>query len=184
MRIVDADIAGVKVLHADKHADRRGFLSETFRASALEAAGMPSSFVLELHTSTVTAGTIRGLHFQVPPRAQAKLIRVVRGAIHDVVVDLRRASPTYGKHVAVELSAQAWNQLFVPVGFAHGFCTLEPSTEVVYRITEYHSPEHERGLVWDDPGLGIRWPAVADRALVSDRDLQFPRLADLPAFFG
>jgi len=126
---------------------------------------------------------VRGLHFQTGPFAQAKLVSVTRGRILDVVVDLRRSSPAYGRHVPMELSAEAGQQLYVPVGFAHGFCTLEPDTEVMYKVSAPYSPGHDRGLAWDDPALGIAWPVAPERAILSDKDRIHPRLADLPAYF-
>jgi dTDP-4-dehydrorhamnose 3,5-epimerase len=132
---------------------------------------------------SVAAGTVRGLHFQVPPRAQDKLVRVTRGSVFDVAVDLRRGAPTYGRHVAVTLSAANWEQVFIPRGFAHGYCSLEPDTEVLYKVTDYYSPEHDRGLLWNDPALGVKWPVPAEAALVSERDRRHPTLAALPDYF-
>ncbi len=133
---------------------------------------------------SVEKGTIRGLHFQVPPFAQDKLVRVIRGAILDVAVHLRRSSPTRGEHVAVEISAENWNQILVPMGFAHGFCTLKPNTLVVYKVTNYYSLDHDRGLLWNDPALGIKWPVPTDEVVISERDTKWPPLAELPHFFG
>jgi dTDP-4-dehydrorhamnose 3,5-epimerase len=127
-------------------------------------------------------GTVRGLHFQVPPHAQAKLLRVVRGAVFDVAVDLRQGSPSYGRHVSAVISAAAWNQIFVPVGFAHGFCTLEPDTEVIYKVSDFYAPEAERGLLWSDPALAIDWPAGAGKVL-AERDRGWPPLRDLERIF-
>ena len=131
------------------------------------------------HSLSAAAGTIRGLHFQIAPHAQAKLVRVVRGRVLDVAVDLRRSSPTFGRHFAVELSADNWAQLFVPVGFAHGFCTLTEDVEVLYKVSELYSPAHDRGLAWDDPDLAIAWPVAAPSAVLSDKDRRWPRLRDL-----
>ena len=135
------------------------------------------------HSLSVTKGTLRGLHFQVPPFAQHKLVRVVHGAILDVAVDLRRDSPTFGKHVTTELSADAWNQVFVPIGFAHGYCTLEPNTQIIYKVSCRYAPDHERGLLWNDPALDIDWPVSADEAAISDRDRQMPLLSELTDLF-
>lgn len=164
--------------------DSRGFYSTTFATEALAAAGIAErNWMQDSHVLSTARGTVRGLHFQIPPSAQAKLVRVSRGAILDVAVDLRRGAPTYGRHVAIEISAAAWNQVFVPAGFAHGYCTLEPDTEVIYKVSHAYAPQHERGLDWRDPALGIAWPVPADAAVLSERDRQWPRLAELPAWF-
>jgi dTDP-4-dehydrorhamnose 3,5-epimerase len=123
------------------------------------------------------------LHFQTPPFAQAKLLRVTSGSVFDVAVDIRWGSPTFGRHIAAVLSASEWNQLFVPEGFAHGYCTLEPDTEVLYKVSAYYSPEHDRGLLWCDPALGIDWPISVDEALISGKDRIHPPLSRLPRFF-
>ncbi len=183
MQVISTDIADVKELRPIRHHDSRGFFSEIFRETALREHGIEASFVQENLSLSVDRGVVRGLHFQVPPAAQAKLIRVGAGSILDVAVDIRRGSPTYGQHVAVMLSADEGNQLFVPEGFAHGYCTLEPNTEVVYKVNRYYSAEHDRGLAWDDPALAIAWPVAPEAALLSDRDRRQPLLADLPAHF-
>jgi dTDP-4-dehydrorhamnose 3,5-epimerase len=183
MELVKTAIPGVLVLRPARLIDGRGFFSETFRLSWMAEAGLPASWVQDNHSLSVAAGTIRGLHFQVPPRAQDKLVRVTRGSVLDVSVDLRRGSPTYGRHVAVTLSAADWGQVFIPRGFAHGYCSLEPDTEVLYKVTDYYSAEHDRGLLWNDPALGIEWPVPAEAALVSERDRRHPTLAALPDYF-
>ena len=131
-----------------------------------------------------TNGTVRGLHFQTPPKAQDKLIRCTRGAILDVAVDIRRSSKTYGHHVSVVLSAENWSQLLVPKGFAHGYVTLEPDTEVIYKVTDYYAPAHDKGLAWDDPELGIAWGITRAQAVLSDKDKMQPRLAELMHAFA
>jgi dTDP-4-dehydrorhamnose 3,5-epimerase len=175
-------IDGVKLLTPTRIHDHRGFLSEVYRRTSLEAAGLAIDFVQENHLMSERAGTIRGLHFQIPPFAQDKLVRVTRGRILDIAVDLRRRSRTFGQHVAVELSTDNWHQLFIPKGFAHGLCTLEADTEVVYKASAYYSRECDRGLLWNDPDLAIDWP-VAATAHLSDADRRQPRLRELPDFF-
>ena len=163
--------------------DPRGFFSETYNSTMLAAAGIGQAFVQDNHALSRSKGVLRGLHFQVDPHAQGKLVRVVRGAILDVAVDIRRGSPTYGRHVSATLSAENWAQLWVPVGFAHAYCTLEPDTEVIYKVTDFYAPECDRGLAFDDPDLGIAWPISAAEAILSDKDRRHPRLRDLPAYF-
>jgi len=183
LEIEPTAIPAVKLLRARKFADARGFVSEVYKRGALEAAGLFLDFVQENHLFSARAGTVRGLHFQMPPFAQDKLVRAVRGRILDVAVDLRRSSPTFGRHVAVELSADDVRQLFIPKGFAHGLCTLEPDTAVVYKATNYYSHECQRGLLWHDPDLGIEWPVSESTACTSDADKAHPRLRELPVFF-
>lgn len=178
------DIPEVKIITPKRFADDRGFFSEVYSCRQFKEAGIDIVFVQDNHSLSVKTGTVRGLHFQAPPFAQDKLIRVVRGSVLDVAVDLRRSSPTYGRHVAVELSAANGRQLLVPIGFAHGFCTLEPDTEVIYKVSNYYSKDHDRGLAWDDPALGIRWPVAPGDAVLSDKDGRQPRFAELPAYFA
>ena len=179
--IISLALPDVKVIVPDRFGDERGFFSETYSRRSLADAGIEDEFIQDNHSLSVLVGTVRGLHYQLPPFAQAKLVRVTRGAILDVAVDIRRGSPTFGQHVSATLSAAAWNQIYVPVGFAHGFCTLEPDTEVVYKVTAYYSRAHDRGIGWDDPELGIAWPLDPESALLSDKDRNQPRLADVPA---
>lgn len=174
---------GVQIVRPERHEDERGFLSEVFNRRRLAEVEIRDDFVQENHILSRTPGTIRGLHFQIDPSPAAKLLRVVRGAIFDVVVDLRSGSASYGEHLAVELSASSWEQIYVPVGFAHGFCSLEPNTEVTYRVSDYWSPEVDKGLLWNDPDLGIQWPINDNEAVVSDKDRGQPRLAELPGYF-
>jgi dTDP-4-dehydrorhamnose 3,5-epimerase len=172
-------IAGVWSVTPGKFADERGFFSETYNRQELSAAGLDGEFVQDNHSLSRRPGTLRGLHFQLEPFAQAKLVRVIRGAVLDVVVDLRRSSPTFGQHVSVVLSAEAWNQLLVPVGCAHGFCTTEPDTEVCYKVSAAYSREHDRGLRWDDPSLAIAWPLPEGGPVLSAKDARLPLLAEL-----
>ena len=184
MRVEALNIPAVKILAPGKHGDDRGFFSETYNKKALAAAGVRLEFVQDNHSFSAAKGTVRGLHFQTPPFAQDKLVRVVRGAVFDVAVDLRRDSPTYGRHVSATLSATAWNQILVPIGFAHGLMTLEPDTEVIYKVSDYYAPEHDHGLLWNDPALGIEWPLAEHEAILSDKDRAQPRFADFATPFG
>ena len=177
MQVIETAIPDVKVLVPKQFKDHRGFFSEVYSRKALKDLGIFREFVQDNHSLSVEKGVLRGLHFQVPPMAQDKLVRVVRGAILDVAVDVRRVSPTFGKHVAVEISAENWRQIFVPVGFAHGFVTLEPNTEVLYKVSAPYSPGHERGVKWNDPALGINWGVGEGQAVLSARDQTHPPLA-------
>ncbi|MBT9445629.1 MAG: dTDP-4-dehydrorhamnose 3,5-epimerase [Hyphomonadaceae bacterium] len=184
MRVIETAIPGVLVVEPKKHGDERGFFSETFKASALAAHGVTHGWRQDNHSFSGRKGVVRGLHFQAPPQAQAKLLRVTRGAILDVAVDIRCGSPTFGRHVAVELSAANWRQLYVPVGMAHGFCTLEVDTEVLYKTSEEYAPETERGLHWLDPALAIAWPISAAEATVNVRDQAWPNLTNTSSPFS
>lgn len=167
----------------DIHGDERGTFAETFRADCFEAAAGAADFVQDNQSWSKPAGTVRGLHFQVAPSAQGKLVRVLQGAIRDVAVDIRVGSETYGEHVAVELSAENWRQLWIPPGFAHGFVTLEPDTAVAYKVTAHYDAKAERGLAWDDPALGIDWGIDPGEATLSRKDLSWPRLADVDTVY-
>jgi dTDP-4-dehydrorhamnose 3,5-epimerase len=176
-------IADVKLVVPRIHRDPRGFFSETYSRRDVAAAGIATEFVQDNHALSIKAGTLRGLHFQVPPHAQGKLVRVTRGAVFDVAVDIRLGSPTFGQHVSATLSAENWIQIWVPPGFAHGYCTLEPDTEVIYKVTDYYAPDCDRGLRWDDASLGIQWPVDRAKIMVSDRDRRQPLLQEMaPAF--
>ena len=184
MHISSLALCDIKVLSPIKHGDSRGLFSEVYNKQAFAQAGYEIEFVQDNHSFSTDKGTVRGLHFQPPPVAQHKLVRVVRGSVFDVAVDLRRPSATYGLHASVVLSADAWNQVFIPIGFAHGFMTLESNTEVVYKVSDYYSPEHDRGLLWSDPELGIQWPLPVEDAVLSDKDEGHPRLAELESPFS
>jgi len=183
MQVQALEIPDVKLITPVKHADDRGFFSETFHAEALARAGVDGRFVQDNHSLSRQRGVVRGLHYQVPPRAQGKLVRVTRGAVFDVAVDLRRGSPTFAKHVSAVLSAANWAQLWIPVGFAHGFCTLESDTEVQYKVTDYYAPDCDHGILWSDPALGIPWPVPVAEAILSEKDRRQPLLCHAPAAF-
>jgi dTDP-4-dehydrorhamnose 3,5-epimerase len=168
-----------------RHVDHRGYFAETYSRRKYSELGIDVEFVQDNHSLSLYVGTLRGLHFQAPPHAQAKLVRCVRGAIYDVAVDIRRGSPTYGQWVGYELTAENGDELYVPVGFAHGFLTLEPDSEIVYKCSDYYAPETEGSVLWNDPDIIIDWPTVSD-PILSDKDVAAPLLADLdsPFVFG
>jgi dTDP-4-dehydrorhamnose 3,5-epimerase len=183
LTVTPTAIDAVKVITPKNFPDARGVFCETYNHRRFVEHGVAFDFVQDNQSSSRETGTIRGLHFQSHPAAQDKLVRVVRGRILDVAVDLRRASPSYGQWVAEELSAENGKQLLVPVGFAHGFCTLEPDTEVVYKVTQHYSPAHDFGVAWDDPDLAIDWPVDRDQVVLSDKDARLPPFRSLPAYF-
>jgi dTDP-4-dehydrorhamnose 3,5-epimerase len=183
MDVLELAIPDVKVLVPKKFGDHRGFFSEVYSRRACEAAGIATEFVQDNHSLSGPRGTVRALHYQLAPMAQAKLVRVTRGTILDVAVDIRRSSPTFGRQVSCELSAANWKQMWIPVGFAHGFVTLEPDTEVIYKVTEYYSPQHERGIRWNDPDLAIDWGIDPVEAVLSGRDTAHPFFKDQAALF-
>lgn len=176
-------IAGLLEIRPRRFADERGFFSETWNAAAWRQAGIEQDFVQDNHSLSASRGTLRGLHFQTPPAAQAKLVRVTRGSVFDVAVDLRTGSPTYGQWAGVTLSASEWNQLLVPEGFAHGFLTLEPDTEVQYKTSAPYDPVADRAIRFDDPALAIDWPIDAAAVILSDRDRAAPLLAEVETGF-
>jgi len=176
-------IPEVLLIKPERFGDERGFFSETYREAALAEAGFHHAFVQDNHSVSEQRGTVRGLHLQRPPFAQAKLVRVIAGCILDVVIDIRTGSPTYGHHVAVELSADNWLQLLAPAGFAHGFQTLTPGAAVIYKVTEYYRPDEEEGLLWCDPDLGVDWPISQPQATVNARDGKWPSLKDFRSAF-
>ena len=183
MQLIPTEIPAVKLIVPKKFGDHRGFFSEVYSQKALAEVGVACDFVQDNHSLSVEKGVLRGLHYQVEPMAQDKLVRVVHGAILDIAVDIRRASPTFGRHVSAVLSAENWQQIFVPAGFAHGFVTLQPNTEVLYKVTKCYSPTHERGIRWNDPKLAINWGIDEASAILSNRDREHPMLAEAKDLF-
>jgi dTDP-4-dehydrorhamnose 3,5-epimerase len=183
MDVEATSLPGVLLLKPRYFHDARGYFVETYNARSAKQAGLGATFVQDNQALSRQRGTVRALHFQVPPKAQAKLVRVLRGSICDVAVDLRLGSPSYGKWMAANLTAQGGEQIFVPRGFAHGYCTIEDDTEVAYKVDDYYAPECEQGLIWDDPMLGIGWPVSPADAVLSDKDRKLPRFADFASPF-
>lgn len=183
MQVERLAIPDVMVVTPKRFGDQRGFFAETWSRRTYAEAGIDVDFVQDNHSLSGPVGVIRGLHFQVSPSPQGKLVRVVRGRILDVAVDLRHGSASFGRFVTAELSAENGSQMWVPVGFAHGFCTLEPDTEVIYKVTGYYDAAADKGLAFDDPALAIPWPVSPDQATVSDKDRRHPMLGDLPIYF-
>jgi dTDP-4-dehydrorhamnose 3,5-epimerase len=183
MQVLSSHFRDVKLLRPERHIDNRGFFSETYNKQAFARVGIHNEFLQDNHSLSRGKGVVRGLHFQTPPHAQAKLLKVLRGAIFDVVVDIRIGSPTFGQHIATVLSSEDWNQIFIPAGFAHGFCTLQAETEILYKVDHYYAPAHDRGIRWNDPALGIAWPIAALEAELSEKDRKLPMLSELPPIF-
>lgn len=183
MQVIETAIPDVKILVPRVFRDERGVLCESYSKRTLASLGIDLEFVQDNHSLSLERNVVRGLHFQIPPFAQDKLVRVVSGSAFDVAVDIRRDSATFGKHVATVLSAEDFRQVLIPAGFAHGFCTLEANTLFLYKVTRFYSPQHDRGILWDDPDLGIQWPVSAGQALLSEKDLRFPRLKDSTDLF-
>jgi dTDP-4-dehydrorhamnose 3,5-epimerase len=184
MKFRDFRIAGPVEILPSRIEDERGYFSETFRKKAFAELVGCVEFVQDNQSLSLREGTIRGLHFQSKPMAQGKLVRCLAGRIFDVAVDLRTGSDTFGRWISVELTPEDNNQLWVPVGFGHGFCTLKPNSVISYRVTNYYSPEKDKGVAWDDPDIGVDWPSVADPDTLSGKDRQQPSLAELPAYFS
>lgn len=183
MEIASLDIAGIKLLTPRHIGDERGYFAETFRLDIFTQHVGAFAFVQDNESLSARRGTIRGLHFQSSPHAQGKLVRCAAGALFDVAVDIRRGSPTFGHWVSEILTPQNGKQLWIPPGFAHGFCSIEPDTVICYKVTDYYSAECDKGLRWDDPAIGIVWPDAADAETLSPKDRQQPLLADLPDYF-
>jgi dTDP-4-dehydrorhamnose 3,5-epimerase len=183
MDIRKFDLPGLVLLRMRRFSDARGYFAETYNQRAFQAAGITARFVQDNQSFSAKRGTIRGLHFQLPPATQAKLVRVLHGSVHDVAVDLRVGSPTYGRWIGETLTADGGEQLFVPHGFAHGFCTLEPDTIVVYKVDDFYAPASDSGLIWNDPVLAIAWPVAPTEVVLSDKDLKLGRFADFVSPF-
>ncbi|WP_420860281.1 dTDP-4-dehydrorhamnose 3,5-epimerase [Marivivens marinus] len=183
MRIEETPIAGLLVLTPKRFGDNRGFFSESYSARAMSEAGVDTVFVQDNHSLSAKVGTVRGLHFQTPPHAQAKLVRCGKGCLFDVAVDIRKGSPTYGQWFGVELSFENGKQLLVPEGFAHGFVTRAPDTEIIYKCSDYYAPDCEGAVRWDDPAVGIDWALGEVTPILSDKDAVAPGLSDLDSPF-
>jgi dTDP-4-dehydrorhamnose 3,5-epimerase len=183
MQIERLEIEDMLLITPTKHGDHRGFFSETYRDDLLREHGIDVAFLQDNHAYSAERGVLRGLHFQIPPHAQGKLVRCVRGAILDIGVDIRADSPTFGQHAAIELSAANWKQLWIPPGFAHGYIALEQDSEVIYKTTDYYAKSCERGLAWNDPALGIDWRIAKGELVISEKDCTNPCLADIPTYF-
>jgi len=176
MKVTPLKLEGAKLLEPVVHGDGRGYFMESYNEEVLGRQGISYSFIQDNQSLSAEPGVLRGLHYQLNPKAQTKLVRVLSGAIYDVIVDIRRSSPTFGQWVGVILSEYNKHQLLVPKGFAHGFCTLVPNTQVLYKVDEYYSPEHDRGILWNDPALGVDWPVSSP--VLSDKDKRHPVLKD------
>jgi dTDP-4-dehydrorhamnose 3,5-epimerase len=182
LQIRELGLPGVLEITPTRFGDERGFFSETYSEAAFQQSGLNLRFVQDNHSLSAGKGVLRGLHYQLPPRAQDKLVRVVRGSIFDVAVDIRRNSPTFGRWVGLRVSAEGWNQILVPKGFAHGFVTLEDDTEVIYKVTDVYSPEHDRNIRFDDREIGITWPLAAEELTLSAKDQAAPAFAAAELF--
>jgi len=183
MEVHSYDISGPQLIIPRHIGDERGYFAELFRADTFAQYCGDQIFVQENESLSARMGTVRGLHFQTAPYAQSKLVRCTAGALFDVAVDIRQGSPTFGKWAGETLTPSNGKQLWIPTGFAHGFCTLAPDTVLTYKVTSYYSQEHDKGLAWDDPAIGIAWPELADRETLSAKDRIQPKLAELPAYF-
>ncbi|HEY0828439.1 MAG TPA: dTDP-4-dehydrorhamnose 3,5-epimerase [Bacilli bacterium] len=176
MKVVQTRLDGVFIIEVDVFADDRGFFMESYNKVKFQESGISHDFIQDNHSLSVQSGTLRGLHYQLSPKAQTKLVRAISGAIYDVVVDIREDSHTFGQWIGVILSEDNKKQILVPKGFAHGFCTIVANTQVIYKVDEYYSPQHDRGILWNDQDLGIPWPC--SNPMLSDKDKAHPRLKD------
>jgi dTDP-4-dehydrorhamnose 3,5-epimerase len=184
VKVEALEVPDVKLITPPQFRDGRGFFSETWKQGGFAEAGISGPFIQDNHAVSVGMGVLRGLHCQIGPNAQGKLVRCVKGAIYDVAVDVRHGSPTFGKYVGATISAANWTQIWVPVGFLHAYCTLTEETEVIYKVTGPYDKAAERGVIWNDPDIGIAWPIAPDGVILSDKDRVLPRLLDLPVLFG
>ena len=178
MNFIRTEIESVIMIEPEVFADPRGFFYESYRKKLFAQNGIKDDFVQD-NVSSSAKGVLRGLHYQIAPRAQAKLMRVLRGSVYDVAVDIRPRSRTFGKFFSITLSSGNLKMLYIPKGFAHGFCVLENGTEFMYKVSDYYSPEHERGVFWSDPGLAIPWPKIDRAFILSEKDKKYPNLKDL-----
>jgi dTDP-4-dehydrorhamnose 3,5-epimerase len=183
VKVESLAIEDVKLITPVRYNDNRGFFSETWKQGTFAEAGIPGPFLQDNHAASSGVGVLRGLHCQIGPNAQGKLVRCIKGAIYDVAVDVRQGSPTFGRYVGAEISAENWTQIWVPVGFLHAYCTLTVETEVIYKVTGAYDKAAERGVIWDDPDIGIDWPMPMEQVILSDKDTVLPRLRDLPPLF-
>ena len=183
MTVIDTEIDGVKIIEPQVFRDARGYFCETYNADRYKAAGITVDFVQD-NESFSAKGVVRGLHWQAAPHTQAKLVWVIRGAVWDVVVDIRKGSPTFGRHVAVTLTAENMKQFFIPRGFAHGFIVLEDDTLFSYKCDDLYDPPSERGIRYDDPAIGIPWPDVGMKPILSEKDTRHPGLAEIEPWRG
>lgn len=182
MRITPSNLKGVFLIEPVVHGDHRGFFMESYNDVVMKQNGLHYDFIQDNQSLSAQPGVLRGLHYQLNPKAQTKLVRVISGAIYDVIVDIRKGSPTFGQWEGFILSEHNHRQLLVPKGFAHGFCTLVPNTQVLYKVDEYYSPEHDRGILWSDPALGIDWPT--SNLILSNKDQRHPLLKDAEINFN
>jgi dTDP-4-dehydrorhamnose 3,5-epimerase len=178
------ELDGVVEIIPDRFGDERGFFSETYNTKSLADAGIALNFVQDNHSFSAGKGVLRGLHFQTPPHAQDKLVRVTHGSVFDVIVDIRKGSPTYSKWIGIEVSAEKWNQVLIPKGFAHGFITLEPNTEFLYKVSDYYSPNCDHSIRFDDPAIGVVWPVDASQITLSEKDRNAGILSETESGFS
>lgn len=183
MQIIDTEIADIKIISPKRFSDARGWFEEVYRRDLLVAAGIGEEFVQANVSFSAEKGVVRGLHFQIPPFAQAKLLRVFTGSVLDVVVDIRRRSISFGRHFAIRLDADTGQMVYIPPGFAHGFCTLASNTLISYYVSAYYSGAHDCSLLWNDPALRIAWPVLPSEAILSAKDRAAPPLSEIGDYF-